>query len=90
LWLSNLLEAFPGRLLTEVIDEMHRLEGPQYPAGLLGDVLEAGAYKQARAMTEAAKTAEARKALPRTELFGLVQELRFELAHGDTEGPEDE
>lgn len=90
MWLSNLLEAFPGRFVTEVIDEVNRLEGPNYPAGLLGEVLEAGAAKQAKSMIEAAKTAEARKALPKTELFELVQEIRALLAKGDTEEPEDE
>jgi hypothetical protein len=47
--------------------------------GLLDEILEAKAYRQAKAMTDAADTAEARQRLPKTDLFALVTEIEFEL-----------
>jgi hypothetical protein len=68
------MEAFPGRLPTEILAEVQRL-----PVGLLDEILEAKAYRQAKAMVEAADTAEARKRLPKTPLFALVDQIAFEL-----------
>jgi hypothetical protein len=57
------------------------------PVGLLSEVLEARAYRQAKAMREAAEQAsdpaEAIKALPRTPIFALVSEIDYALAHGE-------
>jgi hypothetical protein len=75
LWLAQLCSAFPGRLPSEVLAEVDRL-----PVGYLSEVLEMQAYVQAKAMTDAATTAEARKRLPRTPLFSLVSEIELELA----------
>lgn len=49
------------------------------PAGLLEDVLEARAFARAKQMSDDADTAEARKRLPKTPLFGLVKEIEFGL-----------
>lgn len=70
-----LLEAFPGRLPTEIIDEIARL-----PVGFLEDALEAKAYRGVKAMVDAAQTAEARKQLPTTPLFALYREIEMEIA----------
>lgn len=50
------------------------------PVGFLEDVIETRAYRQAKAMTDAADTAEAVKRLPQTPLFKLVQEIDRDLA----------
>jgi hypothetical protein len=47
---------------------------------LFDEVLEARAYRQAKSMTDAAETAEARKALPDTPMFRLVSEIDFLIA----------
>lgn len=73
-----LCRAFPGRLPSELLAEDRRL-----PAGLLNEVIEIQAYVQAYEMTEAADSAEARKRLPKTPLFDLVNELEFALAEED-------
>lgn len=72
--MASRLEAFPGRLLSEILAEERRL-----PVGLLDRVLEAKAYMHAKAIVDAADTAEARKRLPTTPLFGLVDAIEFEL-----------
>jgi hypothetical protein len=50
------------------------------PVGFLEDVIEARAYRQAKAMTDAADTPDAAKRLPQTPLFKLVQEIDRDLA----------
>lgn len=50
------------------------------PVGFLEDVIETRAYRQAKAMTDAADTPEAAKRLPTTPLFRLVQEIDRDLA----------
>lgn len=72
--MAGLCEAFPGRFPSEILRELRRL-----PAGVLEEVLEAKAYQQAKAMTDAADTGEARKRLPRTPLFELVSEIELTL-----------
>lgn len=66
---------FPGRFPHEVIAARDRL-----PEGLFDEVIEARVYRQAKAMTDAATTAEARKALPDTPIFRRVSEIDMELA----------
>jgi len=56
------------------------------PAGWIEEVLEARAYEQAKAMTDAADTTEARKRLPTSRLFALVTEIEFDLAQEDIDG----
>jgi hypothetical protein len=75
LWMGSLLDAFPGRFPTEILDEIDRL-----PVGMLNDVLEAKGYRQVKAMVDAADTAEARKRLPSTPLFALCQQIEMDLA----------
>jgi hypothetical protein len=81
LWLADLCEAFPGRFPSEVMAEVDRL-----PVGLLSDVLEARAYRQAKQMREAAEQSsnpsEAIKALPKSRMFDLVAEIDYWLANG--------
>jgi len=60
---------------SEVFAELDRL-----PVGLLTDALEAKAYRQAKAMTDAAETATARSQLPTTRLFRRVTEIEMTLA----------
>jgi hypothetical protein len=43
-------------------------------------VLEAKAYRQAKGMVDAADTTEARKRLPKSPLFTLVDEIEGDLA----------
>jgi hypothetical protein len=74
LWLSGLCEAFPGRLPTEILAEMRRL-----PVGTIEDLLEAGAYRQAKRMTDDASTPAQQKALPQTPLFDLVKTITVAL-----------
>ena len=50
---------------------MERLEGPEYPAGLLIDVLEAGRYKAAFYAKQRAET----KTPEKSELEKLVDEI---------------
>lgn len=56
------------------------------PVGLLSEVLEARAYRQAKAMRESAEQsshpAEAIKALPRSRMIALVAEVDYFLANG--------
>lgn len=85
MWLANLLEAFPGRFPTEVLAELDRL-----PIGFLDDVIEVKAYRQAKAMVEAATTAEARKRLPKGPLIELVDEIEMELAEEEIAANETE
>ena len=66
---------------------MNRLDGPQYPAGLLQDVLEAGAYRRLKGMVDAATTKAQVDALPESELVGWVHDIAGELA---TEGGSDD
>jgi hypothetical protein len=72
--MAGLIEAFPGRLPSEIEAEIER-----QPVGFLEEVLEARAYRQAKDMTEAADTPDARKRLPRTPLFELVPVIEGEL-----------
>ena len=44
----------------------------------MGEVLEAGTYRQAVQMIDAAETREARERLPQTPLFALAHEIRGE------------
>lgn len=81
MWLAGLLEAFPGRFPSEILWEVLRL-----PSGLLDDVLEAKAYRQVKAMVDAADTDAARERLPKTRLFLLVDEIDEELVLEETEG----
>jgi len=60
------------------------------PAGLLEEILEARAYDQAKAMTDAADTADARKRLPQTPLFDLVKAIEFDLAHREMHEEDDD
>lgn len=69
------MEAFPGRLLSEILSEVQRL-----PVGLLDQVLEAKAYRHTKALVDAASTSEAKKRLPNTWLFALVDEIEGALA----------
>jgi hypothetical protein len=75
LWLAGLCDAFPGRFPTEILAEMSRL-----PVGMIDDMLEAKAYRQAKDMTDSADTADARKRLPKTPMFNLVKQIDMELA----------
>ena len=75
MWVASLCEAFPGRFPTEVLAEYDRL-----PTGFLEEVLEAGAYREAKARTDAADTKAAVKHLPTTRLYKLVQEIDRDLA----------
>lgn len=50
--------------------------------GLLEEVLEARAYRQAKAMVDGAKTHEAMKALPDTPFVMLAKVIDMELAQG--------
>lgn len=79
LQLANLMERFPGRFITEIEAELERLDGVNYPADLLWNVFEAGDYRDAKRATDAATTAEARKALPKGGLWSLVNEIEFGL-----------
>lgn len=71
------MEAFPGRLVSEVLAEVDRL-----PVGLLDDVLEAKAYRQAKQARESAELSgpEAVKHLPKGGLFDLVPLIDYTLA----------
>ena len=69
-----MLDAFPGRFISEILAELNRL-----PVALVDEVLEARSYQRAHAMVEAADTPEARKRLPRTAFFGLVDEIENDL-----------
>jgi len=73
--MAGLQAAYPGRFPSEIFTEIRRL-----PAGMLDEILEAGAYQHAKAQTDAADTEEARKRLPQTSLFELVREIEMELA----------
>jgi len=73
--MAGLIEAFPSRFPSEILAEIQRL-----PTGLLDEILEVKAYKQAKSMTDAADTTEARKRLPDTPLFHLVSEIDMDLA----------
>lgn len=75
MYCANLLDHFPGRFLTEIFEEMDRL-----PVGLFGEVLEAKAYRDAKRMTDAADTEEARQRLPTTKIFQLVRTIDLEQA----------
>jgi len=69
------MDAFQGRFLTEIVQELERL-----PTGMLDEVLEAKSYRYAKELVDAADTDEARKRLPKTPLFLLVDEIDGELA----------
>lgn len=47
--------------------------------GFLEDVIETRAYRQAKAMVDAADTKEAAERLPKTRLFELVKEITGDL-----------
>jgi predicted lipid carrier protein YhbT len=72
--MATLVDAFPGRFPSEILSELRRL-----PVGLLEEVLEAKAYRQAKEMVDAAKTEEAQKRLPKTSLFTLVKTIEIDL-----------
>lgn len=90
LYWADLIEAFPGRFISEIRAEMERL-----PIGLMSDVFEARAYRQAKQMRESAEQSsnpgEAIKALPQTKLMGLVPDVEWFLRFGrwPGEGGED-
>jgi hypothetical protein len=73
--MACLLEAFPGRFPTEIVAEIKRL-----PVGWLDEVLEAKAYRSAKAMVDAADTKAAQERLPTTALYELVKEITEDLA----------
>lgn len=73
--MATLCDHFPGRLPSEILREIDRL-----PVGLLDEIIEAKCYQQAKALTDAADTAEARKRLPRTPIFEWVTTIEFALA----------
>ncbi len=50
------------------------------PVGLLDEVLEAKAYRQAKEMIDAATTEEAQKRLPKDGLFKMVKDIDLLLA----------
>ena len=77
--MADLCDAYPGRFPSEVLAEVGRL-----PAGFFDEVLEAGAYRQAKQMVEAADSAEARKRLPQTTLFQLVPVIDFAITEVET------
>jgi hypothetical protein len=81
LWIARLTEAFQC-LPSEAIREWRAA-----PVGYLEEVLEARAYEQAKAMTDAADSPEARKRLPKTELFQMVTEIEFDLVREAREKP---
>lgn len=72
--MNRICEAFNCRP-SQAYQEWLRL-----PVGLLEEVLEARAYEQAKSMTDAADTSEARKRLPQTPLFEMVKDIEFALA----------
>lgn len=71
---SRLCEEFPGRLPTEIAEEIDRL-----PAGFLLQLIEARAYARVKDAVDAADTPEARKRLPKDGLFALVVDIEHEL-----------
>jgi hypothetical protein len=73
--MASLLEAFPGRFPSEILREVL-----SQPVGWVDEVLEANAYRHAKAMVDAADTEDARRWLPRTPLFQLVREIDMDLA----------
>ncbi len=73
--MASLLEAFPGRFPSEITREVL-----SQPMGWVDEVLEAKAYRHAKAMVDAADTEDARRALPRTPLFQMVREIDMDLA----------
>ncbi len=83
--LADLKEAFPGRFVTEIIDELNRLEGSEYPEGLLRDVLEAGAYREAWHQVTSAETRAEIDRLPKSPLIELVKELILEPEEAEEE-----
>jgi hypothetical protein len=65
-------------LPTEAWRELRRL-----PAGFLETIIEYRAYARAKAMVDAADTADARKRLPSSPLIGMAQEFDMRLAEED-------
>lgn len=78
--MANYCEHFPGRLPTEIQQEIDRL-----PVGFLDEVLEAKYYRQAYHMTQEADTAEAIQRLPKTPLFAMVKAITLALAGEEIE-----
>jgi len=85
LWVAILCDAFPGRFLSEILSEIDRLT-----VGVLEEVLEARSYRQAKGMTDAADSPEARRRLPQTPLFALVTEIEFALIQEERETADDD
>lgn len=85
MWLADLQAAYPGRFVTEILAEWERLQGSQYPEGLLGHVLEAGAYRQQKQMYDAADTPEAQERLPEG-VADLVHEMYEATVEEDSSG----
>jgi hypothetical protein len=81
LYWADLMDVFPGRLFSEIRAEINRL-----PIGFLEEVLEARAYRQAKQMTDAADTPDARKRLPKGGFFQLVPEIEAELVEEELGG----
>jgi len=72
-----LCEEFPGKLPTEIIDEMDRL-----PAGMLEEIIESRAYARAHA-ANAANVPDWQKSPMRTRAMEIEHELaEEELEHG--------
>ena len=73
MWLADLLDAFPGRLVSEIEAEIDR-----QPVGWVEEVLEARAYRNAKWRREEAEkpgNEHLLKALPMDGLSGLVTEI---------------
>ena len=79
MWLGGLEERYPGRFISEILAEINRL-----PVGLMEEVGEARAYRQAFEMRKAAEQSdnatEAIERLPQDGLFPLVPEIDFAIA----------
>lgn len=78
MWLGDLEERYPGRFLHEILDAVART-----PVGLIDEVGEARAYRQAFEMRRAAEQSdspgEAIKRLPKEGLVPMVPEIEFAL-----------
>lgn len=83
--LADLMDAFPGRFVSELLAEEVRLQGAQYPDGFLRDVLEAKSYRVAKRMVEDADTPEKAKSLPKSPYIGLVLQVKAALSEEDDE-----
>lgn len=84
------MEAFPGRLVSELLAEERRLNGSQYPEGFLRDVLEAKSYRVAKGMVDDADTKEKAERLPDSPYIRLVHKVEESLHEDKDDGEEED